>query len=125
MLIIWLCCDTLSQVLEVDIALIFTKLFLCLLDGIDLLHRDRFVVESVLAGTWIVLSTSFDIFVILALLGPCAAPCRALSLSLGQLNRGVVGSGTQWLREEIVRCVVRLPLVSVQFGSVFVSGVIG
>ena len=90
MLIIWLCRDAFGQVLEVNIALIFTKLLLCLLDGIDLLHRDRSVMERILSGTWIVLTTGFDIIVILSLLGTCTAPCSPLSLFLGQLDGGIV-----------------------------------
>ena len=90
MLIIWLGRNAFGQILEVDIALILTKLLLCLLDGIDLLHRDRSVVERVLSGTWIVLTTGFDILVILSLLGSCTAPGRALSLFLSQLDGGIV-----------------------------------
>ena len=86
MLIIWLCRDAFGQVLEVNIALIFTKLLLCLLDGIDLFHRDRAIMERVLSRTWIVLSTRFDIVVILSLLGTCTAPCSPLSLFLGQFD---------------------------------------
>ena len=86
MLIIWLCRDAFGQVLEVNIALIFTKLLLCLLDAIDLFHRDRAIVERVLSGAWIVLSTRFDIVVILSLLGTCTTPCSPLSLFLGQLD---------------------------------------
>ena len=124
MLIIWLRCDALGQILEVDIALILTKLGLCLLDGTDLFHRDSAVVESILSGTWIVLTTSFDIFVILSLLGTCTAPGCSLSFFLRQLDRGVVSSRTQWLREEFMLCVVRLTLVRVQIESVFVPSVV-
>ena len=90
MLTIWLRCYAFGQILEVDIALILTKLLFCLLDGIDLLHRDRSIMERILSGTWIVLSTGFDILVILSLLGTSTAPGRSLCLFLGQLDRSIV-----------------------------------
>ena len=124
MLIIWLRGDAFGQILEVNIALILTKLLLCLLDGIDLFHCDRAIVERVLSGAWIVLSTCFDIVVILSLLGTCTAPCSPLSLFLSQLYGGIVSSRTQRLREEFMCFVVGLPLVRVQVLSVFVPGVV-
>ena len=82
MLIIWLRGDAFGQILEVDIALILTKLLLCLLDGIDLFHRNCAIVERVLSGTWIILTTCFGIIVILSLLGTRTAPGCSLSLFL-------------------------------------------
>ena len=121
---IWLRCDAFGKILEVDIALILIELLLSLLDGTDLLHGDGAIVERVLSGTWIVLSSSFDIVLILSLLGSCIAPCRPLGLFLSQLDRGIVRPRTQWLCEEFMCFIVRLTLVRVQVLPIFIPCVV-